>query len=134
MIASNLTSICCVYKEKIVKSTNASIKFQKVAIFGSDRKKINLIPNKSSRYYNRYERFFFDAFVYNPFHNIFLFFVIIELLLKTFFLFRNNEDDIFSYFPEMLENPSFKRNINFEKNIKNIMKYQQYTNASKKNR
>ena len=57
VIATNLTSICCVYKEKIVLTepipkTIASIKIQKVATYDSDRKKINLIPNKSFRYYN----------------------------------------------------------------------------------
>ena len=30
-----------------------SIKIQKIATFNSDRKKINLIPNKSFRYYNQ---------------------------------------------------------------------------------
>ena len=48
VIASNLTPICCVFKEKIVKNTTstedrtASIQVQKVAIYVSDRKKINL--------------------------------------------------------------------------------------------
>ena len=52
LIATNLTSICCVYKEKIVKNDSfipknvASIQIQKVAAFNSDRKQINLIPNK----------------------------------------------------------------------------------------
>ena len=49
--ATNPSSICCVYKETIVKRTHtedeASIKIQKVATFDLDRKKINLIPNKS---------------------------------------------------------------------------------------
>ena len=31
----------------------ASIKIQKIATFNSDRKKINLIPNKSFKYYNQ---------------------------------------------------------------------------------
>ena len=31
----------------------ASIQIQKVAIFNSDRKKINLIPNKSFRYFKQ---------------------------------------------------------------------------------
>ncbi len=48
LIATNLTSICCVYPEK----NAASIQIQKVATFESDRKRINLIPNKSFRYYN----------------------------------------------------------------------------------
>jgi len=55
VIATNLTSICCVYKEKF-KTTHtknvASIQIQKVATYDSDRKKIYLIPNKSFRYYN----------------------------------------------------------------------------------
>ena len=56
----DLTSICRVYKEKMVKhdayiyipKNVASIQIQKVAIFDSNRKKINLIQNKSFRYYN----------------------------------------------------------------------------------
>ena len=56
VIATNPTSIFCVYKEKLLKTTLtkehvASIQIQKVAN-DSDRKKINLIPNKSFRYYN----------------------------------------------------------------------------------
>jgi len=58
LIATNLTSICCVYKEKIVKKrlvlkNLASIQIEKVATFNSDRKIINLIPNKSFRYYKQ---------------------------------------------------------------------------------
>ena len=58
MIATNLTSICCVYKEKIVKKrlvlkNVASIQIEKVATFNSDRKIIKLIPNKSFRYYKQ---------------------------------------------------------------------------------
>ena len=47
VIATNLTSICCVYKEKFVKKTKnvSSIQIQKVATFNSDR-------NKSFRYNN----------------------------------------------------------------------------------
>ena len=57
VIATNPTSIFCVYKEKLLKTTLtkehvASIQIQKVATYDSDRKKINLIPNKSFRYYN----------------------------------------------------------------------------------
>ena len=37
VIATNFTSICCFYKEKIVK--NGSNQIQKVATFDSDRKK-----------------------------------------------------------------------------------------------
>ena len=51
LIATNLTSICCVYNVKIVKNVE-SIQIQKVAIFDLDRKIINLIQNKSFRYYN----------------------------------------------------------------------------------
>ena len=45
-IATNLTSICCVYKEKIVKKllilkNVASIQIQNVTIFKSDYKKIS---------------------------------------------------------------------------------------------
>ena len=44
-------------RRKLLKTTHteeriASIQIQKVAIFDSNRKKINLIPNKSFRYYN----------------------------------------------------------------------------------
>ena len=50
VIATNLTSIGGVYKEKLVKKLLipkhvASIQIQKVAIFDTDRLKINLIPN-----------------------------------------------------------------------------------------
>jgi len=54
----SLTSICCIYKEKIVKNdsthwrTFVHSKIQKVATLDSDRKIINLIQNKSFRYYN----------------------------------------------------------------------------------
>ena len=44
----------------------ATIQIQKFATFNSDRKIINLIPNKSFRYYNQFNlRLFFDTFVYN---------------------------------------------------------------------
>ena len=48
MAYTNPTSICCVYKEKMVKHDSyhadvAAIQIQKVAIFDSDRKQINLI-------------------------------------------------------------------------------------------
>ena len=51
---TNLTSICWVYKEKMVKNDSyvANIQIQKVATFNLDRKNINLISNKSFRYYN----------------------------------------------------------------------------------
>ena len=57
IVATNLTAICCVYEEKIVKKrlklTNvASIQIKKGAIYDSERKKINLISSKSFRYYN----------------------------------------------------------------------------------
>ena len=61
------TSICCVYKEKIVINnlywrTQHPYKFRKLQY--SDRTKINLIPNKSIHTtYNH--RLFFDAFVYS---------------------------------------------------------------------
>ena len=56
--ATNLTSICCVYKEKIVKKrltpkNVASIQIRKDATFNSDRKQIDLIPDKSFRYYKQ---------------------------------------------------------------------------------
>ena len=45
LIASNLTSICCVYRRKLLKRLTPknvdSIQIQKVATFNSDRKKIN---------------------------------------------------------------------------------------------
>ena len=53
MITTNLTSICCVYQEKIVKNVLhctkniASIQIQKVATCDSVRKIINWISNKS---------------------------------------------------------------------------------------
>jgi len=55
LIATKLTSICCVYKENIVKNylySVAVIQIQKVAIYNSDRKIINLISNTQLRYYN----------------------------------------------------------------------------------
>ena len=40
MIATNLTSICCDYKEKIVKLNNlAAIQIEKIATYYLDRKK-----------------------------------------------------------------------------------------------
>ena len=55
VISTNLTSICCVYKEKTVKHDShrsaAPIQIRKDATLNSDRKQINLIPNKSFRYY-----------------------------------------------------------------------------------
>ena len=59
MIDANLTSIGCVYEEKIVKNDSpapknaAFMQIQKDATFNSDRKQINLIPNKSFRYYKQ---------------------------------------------------------------------------------
>ena len=55
--ATNLTSICCVFKRrKLLKTTDTEecmfIQIQKVAIYDLDRKKINLISKKSFRYYN----------------------------------------------------------------------------------
>ena len=55
--ATNLTSICCVYKEKFVKNVSylknvVSIQIQKVETFDSDSEIINLISNKSFRHYN----------------------------------------------------------------------------------
>ena len=51
VIATNITSICCVFKEKSVKNdipkSIESIQIQIDAIFDADRKKINSIPNKS---------------------------------------------------------------------------------------
>ena len=45
VIATNLTSICCFYKEKIVKHDSsknvASMQIQKVSTYDADRKKIN---------------------------------------------------------------------------------------------
>ena len=56
MITTYLTSISCVYKEKIKKriipKSVTFLQIQKVVIIDSDRKKINLIPNKASRYYS----------------------------------------------------------------------------------
>ena len=51
--ATNLTFSCCVYKEKIVKKRLMLIQIEKIATFNSDRKKINLIPKKSYRYYHQ---------------------------------------------------------------------------------
>ena len=64
LIAINLTSISCVYKENIVKNdlyqrTVVSIQIQKDATFNSDRKQTNLIPNKSFRYYKQYSSIIF---------------------------------------------------------------------------
>ena len=52
LIATNLTSICCDYKEKIENDSYRSVCIQnpKFAILNSDRKQINLISNKSFRY------------------------------------------------------------------------------------
>ena len=64
VIATHLTSICCVYKEKRVKNDlyqRTSIKIQKVAIFDTDRKKNQFNSKKSFRYYID----FFNAFVYS---------------------------------------------------------------------
>ena len=58
VIATDLTSICWIYKKNIVKkrliphTKNAAfIQIRKVVIFNSDRKQINSIPNKLFRYY-----------------------------------------------------------------------------------
>ena len=58
LIATNLTSICCVYKEKIIKNDQyrgnvVPILIQNDSTFNSDNKQINLIPNKSFRYYKQ---------------------------------------------------------------------------------
>ena len=50
--------LCCVYKGKLLKTTNTeerivSIQIQKDAKYNSDRKQINLFPNKSFRYYKQ---------------------------------------------------------------------------------
>ena len=42
----------------------ALIQIQKVTTFNSDRKIINLISNKSFRYYKHSHRLFFDVFVF----------------------------------------------------------------------
>ena len=57
VLATNITSICCVYKlrkllKALIPENVASTQIQKLTIFDSDRKKINLILNKSFRYYN----------------------------------------------------------------------------------
>ena len=55
LIATNLTSICCVFNEKIVKDVSyqiTGIQIEKIATYDFDRKKIDLISNKSFRYYN----------------------------------------------------------------------------------
>ena len=54
LIATNLTSICCVCKKKIVKDvsyriTSVHIQIEKIARSDLNRKKINLISNKSFR-------------------------------------------------------------------------------------
>ena len=58
MNATILTSICYVYKEKIVKNTHTEERSVNtnsiVAIFNSDRKKIYFIPNISFRNYNHF--------------------------------------------------------------------------------
>ena len=51
-ITTNLTSICCV-RRKLLKTTHAKEQIQKVATLNSDCKIINLIPNKSFRYYKQ---------------------------------------------------------------------------------
>ena len=65
LIATDLTSICCVYKEKIVKTKKnvVSIQIQKDATFNS-------IVNKSIKFQTNYSditnnshRLFYDAFV-----------------------------------------------------------------------
>ena len=56
LIATYLTSIVVPITRKLLKTTLknvASIQIQKVATFNSVRKIINLIPNKSFRYYNQ---------------------------------------------------------------------------------
>ena len=55
VIATNLASVCCVYKEKIVEnySYKELIKIQKVAIFDWDRNKKKFISYKSFRFYNQ---------------------------------------------------------------------------------
>ena len=59
-----LTSICCVYKEKIPKKV-VSIKIQKDATYDLDRKKIYLISNKSFRYYTYGHRLSFATFAFS---------------------------------------------------------------------
>jgi len=49
LIATNLTSICCVYKEKTDKDV---LQIEEVGTYDLDRKKIKLISNKSFSYYN----------------------------------------------------------------------------------
>ena len=39
LIATNLTSICCVYKEKIIPNNLAAIQIEKIATYYLDRKK-----------------------------------------------------------------------------------------------
>ena len=64
VIAINLISICCVYLRRKLLETNhgkersVHIQIQKVAIFESDRLKINLIHTSQSL-------IFFDAFVHS---------------------------------------------------------------------
>ena len=58
LIATNLTSICCVYNEKIIKNDQyrgnvVPIQIQNDLTFNSDHKQINLIPNKSFIYYKQ---------------------------------------------------------------------------------
>ena len=60
VIATNLASVCCVYKEKIVEnySYKELIKIQRVAIFDWDRNKKNLFHTNHSDFTTNNNRFF----------------------------------------------------------------------------
>ena len=57
-----------IVKKPLIPKNAASIQIRKVATFNSDRKIINLIPNKSLDITNNSYRFFFEAFVLSLIH------------------------------------------------------------------
>ena len=62
-------------RKKLLKTKNVvSIQIQKDATFNSDRKQINLIPNKSFKITNNSQRLFFEAFVNSWYFIIFCIF------------------------------------------------------------
>ena len=130
VIAINLTSICCVYKEKLFKNDS----YQEPSVYKISEscnirlgplKKSNLIPNKAFRYYNLLSLIFFRRIpIKLIFHNNV--FMIWEILWKHSFLFQGFliMKTTYSHFPGTFDNPaqSLKtscklvlRNINFFK-------------------
>ena len=118
--------ICVLFCKNCGKVLRMVTLIQKDAPFNLDCKQINLIPNKSFRFYKQYSSIIFDAFVNSWNFIIFCIFLWSEsyfwkhLFLFWGFLIMKTK---FSYFPGMFKNPTPAKIILKKTKSKNIMKY-----------